>query len=87
LFDPLVERLQNSGIHRGYHIDRSIQFFIRHPRFPCVRKAALHSRIAEAHHSDREAHEHFLTLSQALDGMGVAIESSEICFLQGRRSS
>jgi hypothetical protein len=62
LFDPLIERLQHSCIHRGDHVHRGIQLFFGHPRFPCVRKAAIHSRITKAHHRYREPHEHFLTL-------------------------
>jgi hypothetical protein len=81
LLDPLVERLQHSCIHRGDHVYRSIQLFFGHPRFPCVRKAPVHSRIAQVHHRYGQAHEHFLTLGQAVDGMGIAIESSEISFL------
>jgi hypothetical protein len=81
LLNPLIQRLQHTGIHRGDHVRRSIQFFFGHPCFPCVRKAALHSRIAKAHHRDGESHEHFLTLRQAIDGMCIAVESSEIGFL------
>jgi len=62
LFNPLIQGLQHPRIHSGNHIDRGVQLFLCHPRFPCVRKAAIHSRIAKAHHRHREAHEHFLTL-------------------------
>jgi hypothetical protein len=58
----VIQRLQNSGIHGGNYIDRGVQLFFGHPCFPCVRKAALHSRIAKAHHRDGKAHQHFLTL-------------------------
>lgn len=78
---PLIERLQNPRIHRRDHIDGSVQFFLRHPRFPCVRKAPIHSRIAQPHHRDSEPHKHLLALAQTLDGVGVAIESSKICFV------
>ena len=62
LLDPLIERLQNPRIHRGDHIDGGIQLFLRHPRFPCVRKAPIHSRIAQPHHRDRQSHQHLLAL-------------------------
>jgi hypothetical protein len=81
LLDPLIQGLQHPCIHGDNHIDCGVQFFFRHPRFPCVRKAPVHSRIAQVHHRYGQAHEHFLTLGQAVDGMGIAIESSEISFL------
>jgi hypothetical protein len=81
LLDPLIQRLQNPRVHRGDHIDCGIELFFRHPRFPCVRKASFNSRIAEPHHRDGETDEHLLAFGEAFDGMGVAIESSEICFL------
>ena len=77
-FDPLIQRLQNSRIHRRDYVNGGIQLFLRHPRFPCVRKAPLHSRIAQPHHRDREPYKHFLALGQTLDGVGVFIESSEV---------
>jgi hypothetical protein len=52
LLDPLVQRLEDSRIHGGNHINCGVQLFFRHPRFPCVRKAPVHSRIAEPHHRD-----------------------------------
>ena len=81
---PLIERLQNSRIHRRNHVDGGIKFLLRHPRFPCVRKAPLHSWIAQSHHSDGDAHEHLLALGQTLDGVGVFIECSEISFFHCR---
>jgi hypothetical protein len=83
LLDPLIQRLQHSRIYRGDHIDRSIQFFFRHPRFPCVRKAPVHSRIAEPHHCDGETDEHLFAVGETFDGVRIAVESSEIGFLQG----
>jgi hypothetical protein len=61
-FDSLVQGLQNSRVHRGDHIDCGIEFFFGHARFPCVRKAAIHSRIAKAHHRDRQADKHLFPL-------------------------
>ena len=86
LLDALIQRLQHPGINRGDHIDRSLQFFFRHPRFPCVRKAPVNSWITEAHHRDGEADEHLFPLGKTFDGMRVAVKSSEIGFLQERRS-
>ena len=54
--NTLIERLQDARIHRRDHIDRGIQLFFRHPRFPCVRKAPLHSRIAQPHHRYGKPH-------------------------------
>jgi hypothetical protein len=62
LFDPLIQGLQHPCIHSGNHINRSVQFFFGHPCFPCVRKAPVHSRIAQPHHRYCQAHEHFLTV-------------------------
>ena len=86
LLDALIQRLQHPGIDRGDHIDRSLQFFFRHPRFPCVRKAPVNSWITEAHHRDGETDQHLLALGETFDGVRVTVESSEIGFLQERRS-
>jgi hypothetical protein len=74
--------LQHPGVYCGDHIDRRIQLFFRHARFPCVRKAAFHSRIAKPHHRDREADEHLLAFAEAFDGVSIAIKSSKVGFLQ-----
>ena len=87
LLDPLIQRFEHSRVHRGDHIHRRIELFFRHPRFPCVRKAPVHSRIAEPHHCDGEADEHLLALGQTLDRMRIAVKSSEVGFLQGHCSS
>jgi hypothetical protein len=52
LLNPLIQRLQNPRVDRGDHVHRRIQLFFGHTCFPCVRKAAIHSRIAEPHHCD-----------------------------------
>jgi hypothetical protein len=83
LLDPLIQRPQHARIHRRDHIDRRIEFFFRHARFPCVRKAPVHSWIAEPHHRDGEADQHLLALGETFDGMSIAVKSSKICFLQG----
>jgi hypothetical protein len=86
LLNPLIERLQHSCVNCGDHIDRRIEFFFGHPRFPCVRKATLNSRIAKPHHCDGETDEHLLALGQTFDRVGVAIKSSKVSFLQDRPS-
>jgi hypothetical protein len=83
LFDPLIEGLQHTRVHRRDHIHRGIQLFFRHPRFPCVRKAAIHSWIAQPHYCHRKTHEHLLALAQTFDGVGVFIECPEIGFIRG----
>jgi hypothetical protein len=82
LFDSLIQRLQNTRINGRNHIYRRIQFFLRHSRFPCIRKAPVYSRIAEPHHRHRQANEHLFSVSETLHGMGVAIEGSKISCLQ-----
>ena len=83
LLDPLIQRLQHPGVHGGNDINRCIQLFLSHSRFPCVRKAAFHSRIAEPHRRDGEADEHLLAFAKALDGVSVTVEGSKVGFLQG----
>jgi hypothetical protein len=56
--------LQNSRVHRGDDTHRGIKFFLGHPRFPCVRKAPIHSWITESHHRDGETDEHLLALDK-----------------------
>jgi hypothetical protein len=75
-----MQRLQHTRIYGGNHIDRRVQFFFSHPRFPCVRKAAVHSGITEPHHRDRETDKHFFALGKTFDGVCVAVESSEVRF-------
>ena len=86
LLDPLIQRLQHPRIHRRNYIHRGVEFFFRHPRFPCVRKASFNSRIAEPHRRHRQTDEHLLAFDEAFDGMRVSIESSKIGFLHGRCS-
>jgi hypothetical protein len=86
LLDSLIQRLEHSRVHRRDHIDCGIEFFFRHPRFPCVRKASFNSRIAEPHHRHGETDEHLLAFGEAFDGMRGTIKSSKIGFLHGRCS-
>jgi hypothetical protein len=77
----LVQRLQHARIHRGDNIHGRIQFFLAHARFPCVRKAALNSRIAQSHHRHGQAHEYLFAFAKTGDGMGVAVKRPEIHFI------
>ena len=79
--DPLVQGLKHPRVHRRNDIHRRIQLLFGHPRFPCVRKAPLHSRVAEAHHCHGEADEHFLPVGEAFHGVGVTIERTKVGFL------
>ena len=87
LLDPLIQRLQHARVYGGDHIHRRIEIFFGHTRFPCVRKAAIHSRIAEPHHRDGKTDEHLLALGEALHRMRIAIESAKVRFLQFPSSS
>jgi len=82
LLDPLIQRFEHSRVHRGDDIHRRIELFFRHPRFPCVRKAPIHSRIAKPHHRDGETDEHLFPLAQALYCMRVTIKGTKVGFLQ-----
>jgi hypothetical protein len=82
LLDPLIQRLQHSGIHRGDDIHSRIEIFFRHSRLPCVRKAAIHSRITEPHHRDGVTDEPLLALGETLDRMRVAVKGSKVSFIQ-----
>jgi hypothetical protein len=84
LLNPLIQRLQHAGIHRGDDIDRRVQLFFAHSRFACIRKAPVDSRIAETHHRDRESDQHFLTIRKTLDGVRFPIKSSKVCFFHSK---
>jgi len=62
LLDPLVQRLQHARIHRSDYVYCRIEFLLRHPRFPCVRKASFDSRIAQSHHRNRQADQHLFSI-------------------------
>lgn len=79
--NSLIQRLQHARINGGNHVHRRVQFFFRHSRFPCVRKAPIHSWIAQAHHCHSQADKHFFTVGEAFNGVGFAIEGTKICFL------
>jgi len=72
--------LQNSRVDGGDYAHRRVQLFFRHSRFPRIREAPIHSRIAEPHHRNGETDEHFLALGEAFDGVRIAVECSEISF-------
>jgi hypothetical protein len=83
LLDSLIERLQDTRIHRGDDIHGGVQFFVGHSRFPCIRKAPFHSRIAEAHHRHGQANQHLFSIRKTFDGMSVTIELAKVSFFQG----
>ena len=80
LLDPLIERLQNPRVNCSDHIHRRIELFFGHPCFPCGRKAALHSGIAQAHHGDGKSDEHLFAVRQTRHRMGITIERPKIGF-------
>ena len=80
LLNSLIERLKHACIDSGDYVHGRIQFFFGHPSFPCVRKAAIHSGIAEPHGRDREADKHLLALGEALDGMRISVECPKVGF-------
>ena len=82
LFNPLIQGLQNPRIHRGNYVHSRVQLFLGHSRFPCVRKAPLHSMIAKPHHGDGETDQHLLPLGETLHGVSVAVKCTKISFLQ-----
>jgi hypothetical protein len=82
LFDPLIQRLQNARVNGRNHIHRRVQFFLRHPRFPCVRKAPFDSRVAQSHHRNGQADEHLFTVGETFDSVSVTVEGSKISFFQ-----
>src|SRR4029450_2711569 len=69
-------------IHRSDDIHRRVQFLLSHPRFPCVRKAPVYSRIAKPHHCHRQPDEHLLPVSETGHRVGVTVELTEISALQ-----
>jgi hypothetical protein len=84
LFDSLIQRLEYARIDGSNDVDRGIQFFFGHACFPCIRKAPLHSRIAEPHHRYGQSDKHLLPLAEAFDGMSITIELAKVRFLQCR---
>jgi len=82
LLNPLIQGLEHARIHRGDDIHGGIQFFLRHPRFPCVRKAPFDSRVAQSHHCKGQADEHLFTVAETFDSVSVTVEGTKISFLQ-----
>ena len=76
LLDALIQRLQNSNVNRGDYVHCGVQLFLRHPRFPCVRKATVDSRIAEPHHRDGKTDQHLLAFSKTLDPVSLESDTS-----------
>jgi hypothetical protein len=80
LLDSLIERLKHARVYGGDDVHGGIQFFFGHPRFPCVRKAPIHSGIAELHHCDRQSDQHLFPFGETFDSMRIAVKSSKIGF-------
>jgi hypothetical protein len=76
--------LQNARVDGGDHIDGTVQIVLIDPGFPCVRKAALDSRLTVASEGDGEPHQYFLTLAEVGCCMGIAVELAEIGFFAHR---
>jgi hypothetical protein len=75
-----IERLQNARIDSGDHINRTIQIEFIDSGFPCVRKAALDSRLTVARKGNSEPHKYFFTLAEVRHRVGIAVELAEIGF-------
>jgi hypothetical protein len=80
LLDSLIERLKHARVYGGDDVHGGIQFFFGHPRFPCVRKAPIHSGIAELHHCDRQSDQHLFPFGETFDSMRIAVKRSKISF-------
>jgi hypothetical protein len=79
-----IERLQNARIDSGDHIDGTIQIVLLDSGFPCVRKAALDSRLTVARKGDGEPHKYFFTLAEVRRGVSIAVKLAEIGFFAHR---
>jgi hypothetical protein len=86
LLDPLIQGLKHARVHRGDDVHRRIEFLFRHASLPCVRKATIHSRVAQPHHRNGEANQHLLSFSETVDRMRITIKSSKVSFLQSHGS-
>ena len=75
-----IERLQNSRIDSGDHINGTIQIVFIDAGFPCVRKAAFDSRLTVAREGNGEPHQYFFTLAEVRHRVGIAVELAEIGF-------
>jgi hypothetical protein len=85
--DSLIQRLQHTRIHRGNDVDGRVELFFGHPCFPCVRKAALHSRIAKPHHRHSQSDQHLLPFGETGHGVRVSVELAKVRFIQCRTLS
>jgi hypothetical protein len=77
-FGADVERLKNPRIDGCNHIHGAVQIDFVNTRFPCVRKAAFHSRLAIAHHGDGKTHEYLFAFAQIFNGVSIAVKPPEI---------
>ncbi|ETX00956.1 MAG: hypothetical protein ETSY1_09360 [Candidatus Entotheonella factor] len=85
-FGANVERLQNTCIDGSDHIHSTVQIGFVNTCFPCIRKAAFHSRLTVAHHGNRKAHEDLFTFTQIVNGVSIAVKLPEISSLNHRLS-
>jgi hypothetical protein len=80
-FGADVERLQNPCIDSCDDIHSAIEIGFVDTRFPCVRKATFHSRLAVAHHGNGETHKYFFALAEIFNGVSLAVKLPEVSSL------
>jgi hypothetical protein len=85
-FGADVERLQNPCIDSCDDIHGTVQIGFVNACFPCIHKAALHSRLAIAHHGDGKAHEYLFAFTQIVNGVSITVKLPEISPLNHRIS-
>ncbi len=62
-FGANVKGLQNPRVDGRDDVHSAVEICFVNACFPCVRKAALHSRLAVAHHGHGESHQHFFAFA------------------------
>lgn len=77
-FGADVERLNNPCIDGCDDIHSTVEIGFVNACFPCIRKAALYSRLAIAHHGNGKTHEYLFALAKIFDGVSIAIKLSKI---------
>lgn len=80
-FGADIEGLQNACIDCCDDIHSAVEIGFVNTRFPCVRKASFHSRLAVAHHGDGQTHEYFFALTEICSGVSIAVKLTEISSL------
>jgi drug/metabolite transporter (DMT)-like permease len=74
----LVNALPNSGHDSRGQVKCGVQNFLFDSRFPGVRQAAVHSRLAVAHNGNSKPHQFFLAISEQVGGVRVPIVLAKI---------